>query len=152
MNLKKFQQAKFERRTTSVHVPGMSAFFDEGQPHEIIVQGLNGKEIAMARERVKQNLAVNELVESVLSDKAKSKVKGIQQALGIAGEVPDDHVYRIAVAEFGIVSADFQQEDCVKLASVYPEPFYQITSKILELTGMGQVSSGESNSSGTTDG
>ena len=152
MNLENFKQAKFERRTATVPVPALSAFFDDSQKAELTVQGLTGQEVARARERVQQNTAINELVEKIVSEKASSKIQGLQQALGLADDVPDDLVYRIAVAEFGISSIKFEQEDCVKLAAICPETFYQVTSKILSLTGMGQVPLGESNASGTTNG
>lgn len=149
MDIKKFKSAEFERRTAPVPVPGLSAFFDDSKKAEFIVQGLTGEEVAKARERVNQNKSINELIESVLSKKTSDKVRGIQQALGIGKEVPDDLAYRIALCEFGVVSVHLEQEDCVKLAAVCPVAFYEVTSKILELTGIGQVHPGESNASGT---
>jgi hypothetical protein len=149
MNIDKFKQANFERRTALVPVPGLSAFFDNGETPELTVQGLTGHEVAKARERVKQNSAINELVEKIVSEKASSKIRGLQQALGLSDDVPDDLVYRIAVCEFGVASVKLEQEDCVKLADICPEDFYLITSKILTLTGLGQVHPGESNASGT---
>ncbi|WP_419663242.1 hypothetical protein Dvar_36380 [Desulfosarcina variabilis str. Montpellier] len=152
MNLEKFKQANFERRTATVPVPALSAFFDDGQKAELTVQGLTGQEIARARERIQQNTAINELVEKIVSEKASSKIEGLQQALGLTDEVPNDLVYRIAICEFGVVSVNLEQEDCVKLAANCPETFYQVTSKILSLTGMGQVPQGELIASGTTQG
>ena len=152
MNLEKFKAATFERRTATVPVPALSSFFDEGKKPELTVQGLTGQEVAKARQRVKQNTALGELIEKVISEKASTKIKGLQQALGLSDDVPDDLVYRIAVAEFGISSVKFEQEDCVKLADACPETFYLVTSKILSLTGLGQVHQGESNASGTPPG
>jgi hypothetical protein len=151
MNLDKFKQAEFERRTAVIPVPGLSAFFDDGQKAELTVQGLTGHEVARARDRAKQNAAIHELVEKIVGEKASSKIQGIQQALGLSDDVPDDLVYRIAVCEFGVASVKLAQEDCVKLADVSPEDFYQITTRILSLTGLGQVPLGESNASGTTN-
>ena len=150
MNLEKFKQASFERRTATVKVPALSAFFDDKEKPELIVQGLTGQEVAKARERVKQNTALGEMIEKIVSEKASSKIRGLQQALGLSEDVPDDLVYRIAIAEFGISSVKFEQEDCVKLAATCPETFYLVTSKILSLTGLGQVPLGESSASGTT--
>ena len=152
MNIEKFKQAEFERRTADVPVPGLSSFFSEDQDAVLTVQGLTGQEVATARRRVEQNAAIGELVAKVISEKASSKIEGIQQALGLTDDVPDDLVYRIALAEYGIASVKFEQEDCVKLAGICPESFYTITSKILELTGLGQIPLGESNVSGTTTG
>lgn len=152
MNIKKFKTVSFERRTADVSVPGLSAFFAGDQDPVLTVQGLTGQEVATARQRVEQNAAIGELVAKVVGEKASSKIEGIQQALGLTDDVPDDLVYRIALAEFGIASVKFEQEDCVKLADICPESFYMVTSKILELTGLGQIPLGESSASGTTTG
>ncbi len=149
-NLQRFKTTEFQRRTEDVPVPGLASFFDEDDPAVLTVQNLVGEEIARARLRVSQNSAIDELVSRLVSERAASKIDGIQQALGLGDDVPDDLVYRIAVAEFGICSADFQQEDCVKMAAVAPEDFYALTQKIFALTGLGQVPLGESNASGTT--
>lgn len=145
MDIDKFKQANFSPRTAKVPVPQLKDFF-AGVP-ELIVRGLTGQEVAKARERVNQNSMLRELVDKILSDKASSKAEGLQQALGITDDVPSDLVYRIAVCEFGINSVHFEQEDCVKLATVVPEHFYEISSKILELTGLGQAPPGGSNAS-----
>ena len=152
MEIEKFKAALFERRTEQVPVPGLSAFFPDGQKPVLTVQSLTGEEVAIARERITQNRAIGELMAKIVGEKASSKVEGIRQALGVSDDVPNDLVYRIAVAEFGIQSDRFEQEDAVKLADVCPETFYLLTSKILALTGMGQISSGELNASGTTTG
>ena len=152
MEIEKFKAALFERRTEQVLVPGLSAFFPDGQKPVLTVQSLTGEEVAIARERITQNRAIGELMAKIVGEKASSKVEGIRQALGVSDDVPNDLVYRIAVAEFGIQSDRFEQEDAVKLADVCPETFYLLTSKILALTGMGQISLGELNASGTTTG
>jgi len=150
MNIEKFRQARHERRTAVVKVPALADFFDEGEKPEMTVQMLTGPEVAKARERITRNAVVEQLIEKIVSEKASSKIEAIQQALGLSDDVPNDLVYRIAVCEFGVASVDLQQEDCVKLADICPTTFYEITSKILELTGLGQVALGESNASGTT--
>lgn len=150
MNLEKFKQANFEQRTATLPVPTLAAFFDKDEKPELTVRGLTGFEVARARERVTQNTAISELIEKIVGTKASTKIEGLQQALGLSEDVPSDLVYRIAICEFGVSSVDLEQEDCVKLANTCPETFYQLTSRILELTGMGQVPPGESNASGTT--
>ena len=150
MNLEKFRQAQFERRTATVPVPALSSIFDDGQKPELTVQGLTGFEIAKANDRVRQNAAINEIAEKVVSKKLSTVAHGIAQALGIGDDVPEKHVFHIAVFEFGVVSDEFKQEDVVKFADVYPVEFSLCVSKVMELTGLGQVHQGESNASGTT--
>lgn len=152
MNIEKFKTMAFEGRTAAVKVPSMSAFFEEGKPAEITVRGLTGVEVAKARQRVSQNAAVGELVDKLLSEKAGVKVQGLKESLGISDDVPDDTVYRIAVLEAGLVDFEVDQEQCVRMNDAYPEAFYSLTSKILELTGLGKIPMGESNASGMTTG
>lgn len=137
MNLDKFKTANFKRRTAVVQVPALSDFFDDGVPAEFVVQNLTGEEVAIARERIKQNSAISEIVEKIVGEKVGDKIEGIKEALGMSDNVPDDLVYRHAVAQFGIQSPSLDQSDCVRLAKYYPETFYALTSKIFALTGLG---------------
>lgn len=143
MNLERFQSTTFKARTATVPVPGLSVFFDEGQAPEITVRGLTGTEVARARERMRENAVLAEVVAKLVSNRAGEQVDGIKDALGLSGGVPADMVYRIAVLEFGVVGMPMKQSDVVKLAEAAPEAFYQLSSKIIELTGLGQVPLGE---------
>lgn len=140
MNLEKFRNTQFKRRTETVPVPALSQLFDEGEKVEFIVQNLTGEEVAIARERVKQNTALVEIVDKLVSSKAGQQIEGIKDALGMGDNTPDDLVYRHAVAEFGIQSPSMNQSDCVRLAQNFPAVFYDLTSKIFTLTGLGNQS------------
>jgi len=144
MNFEKFKNAQFQRRTAKVNVPSLSAFADEGaETCEIEVQGLTGEEVATARERVKTNTALNEVIEKFAGGTVPEAVDALKEKLGLSDSLPGDAVYRLAVLEFGLVGHPFDRPDCVRMFNAHPEAFYSLTSKILELTGVGQPTLGE---------
>ena len=149
MDFDKFKITDFERRTATVTVPALSAFADAGKDAcEIEVQALTGEEVARARERVKQNAAVAQIIEKFAGDNVPDLVEAMKEKLGMNDAVPNDGVYRIAVLEFGIVGNPLPQDQCVKMFNHAPEAFYSLTDKILELTGLGSVPVGEPIASG----
>jgi hypothetical protein len=147
-NAEKFKTVDFERRTASVPVPALSAFFPEDTPPEdrtITVQCLTGTEVGRANERVKTNKNLSALVEKVISERISTKVDGTIEAFGIAkrDDPTDDTVRRIAVLEYGLVDFELDQAACVKFNNAYPVEFRKLTDKIFELTGLGMVPLGE---------
>lgn len=144
MDFKKFKNAQFQRRTATVTVPSLSAFADEGDSAcRVEVQGLTGEEIATARERVKQNRALETVLEKFAGGTVPEVVEAVKEKLGLTETLPNDAVYRIAVLEFGIVGKTLDRPECVKMFNSNPEAFYSLTSKIIELTGIGHVPLGE---------
>jgi len=144
MDFVKFKNARFERRTAAVPVPSLSIFAEEGVTTcKIDVQGLTGEEVAVARERVKTNNGLVEVIEKFAGGTVPEAVEALREKLGLSDDLPGDAVYRLAVLEFGIVGRPFDRPECVRLFNAHPEAFYSLTSKILELTGVGQVSPGE---------
>lgn len=149
MDFDKFKITEFERRTALVKVPALSAFADEGKGScEIKVQALTGQEVAMARERVRQNAGLKVIIEKFMGGNVPDLVEAMQEKMGMTDSVPPDAVYRIAVLEFGVVGNPLPQDQCVKMLSHAPEAFFSLTDKILELTGLGGVPVGEPNASG----
>ena len=149
MDFDKFKITDFERRTATVKMPALTAFADEGKDVcEIEVQALTGEEVARARERVKQNAGLAEIIEKFAGGSLPDLVEAMKEKLGMTESVTADAVYRIAVLEFGIVGHPLPQDQCVKLFNHAPEAFYDLTNKILELTGLGSVPAGEPSASG----
>ena len=106
MNLEKFRQTQFERRTATVPVPELSdVLFDDGEKPELTVHSLTGHEVAKGQGKSPSKTnSINKLIEKIVSEKASTKVQGLQQALGLSDDVPDDLVHRIAICEFGVAS------------------------------------------------
>jgi hypothetical protein len=149
MDWNKFKSTEFNRRTASVPVPGLSFLFAEGEDERIEVQSMNGEEVFRARERVESNRALGETLMKLVGNKLDKKIDGIIEGLGLSDDLPGQMVYRIASMEFGVKDQECDQEAAVKFADVAIESFIKVTDKILMLTGMGFVPSGESNASGT---
>ena len=144
MDFEKFKSTQFERRTTFVEVPTLSAFAGEGEKVcRVEIQGLVGEEVATARERVKENAALETIIEKFAGESIPEIVEAAKEKLGFTDSVKRDAVYRLAVLEFGLVGCPLDRPECVKLFAVNPEAFYLITDKILEITGLGQVPLGE---------
>jgi hypothetical protein len=57
--------------------------------------------------------------------------------LGIGTDTPPDLVKRLEHLVFGSVAPEIDREIAVRLFAAYPVVAYQLTNKILELTGLG---------------
>lgn len=150
MDLEKFRKADFKRRTARVQVPALSDFFDEDVPVEIEVQGITGPEVFQAENRMSSNEAVEIIAQKLASPRVKVVAEGVMEAFGLTESVPKALVKAIAYVEFGTVLDGFEQGDAVRLAEYHPDTFLTLFGKINELTGLGHVSAGESNATGTT--
>lgn len=133
-DVKKFQKTKFKAREESVPVPDLKEFFEKGDP-VWVVRGLSGMEIGTAKEAAAKNKNLAAIVEAI-SGNQKDKVQGIKDALGI-GKVPDNIAERIAHLEAGSVSPKCDTELALKICEHFPTDFYNLTTKILILTGKG---------------
>jgi len=159
-DLKKFDTAKFRRRTAEEPVPELEEFFAEAgkkaagkkkknEPPVFRVQSLTGHELAEVKQAVRNNGSLEALAEALTSQVTKEQMAGFREALGLADKNPDDLVMRLAVLRLGCVDPAMEQSRAVRLADAYPSVFYRLTDRILTLTGQGKTL-GESNASGTT--
>ena len=144
-DIEKFETATLTHRVSSIKVPAMKEFFDGAPEWEI--RGLSGEEVAKVNEAVKLNANLAGLIEGFASGETGEKITAIKESLGITEEVPHETVRRIALLKVGSVNPECSQSVCVKVAEGFPVQFYEITTKILELTGMGSTV-GEQNASG----
>lgn len=141
-DVQKFEASspKFKHREDTVPVPTLSKFFEEGEKPEFKIRGLEGPEIAVARQAMQTNRSLETMVEGLLSSNNDDKVQAIKDALGVASETcPDDYVYRVAVLYLGSVEPKLDQNQAVLIAVTNGVAFYNLTNKILQLTGMGKV-------------
>lgn len=137
-DLKGFRKAKFEDRTESVPVPGLKAWFDEGDEPAFVVRGLTAEEVARCNEAVQKNKNVSSVVEALASHNQAEKVQAMREMLGVSESVPNDLAKRLEQFAIGTVEPDLDHELAVKFATAYPVEFYQLTNKIMELTGQGR--------------
>jgi len=149
-DIEKFRNAKVTPRTNDVAVPQLKGMFGEGEKPIFKVRNITGHELAVCGEAVKSNSQVKSMVEALLSNNAKEKAKAICESLGVQSDnTPDDLVRRINMLRFGCVDPELTNEDSVRIASMFPEVFYDLTNNILKLTHLG-ADLGELSASGVT--
>ena len=138
MDLQKFLNANMQAREAEIPVPALAEFFGKSKP-VWTVRGLTAAELARSREAGDRLDSVRSAVVALAG--AGDKAKAIKDALGLSDDdVPADISQRIEQLTYGSVSPVLGPENrdvAVKLAESHPVTFYNLTNKILELTGAG---------------
>jgi len=137
-DVKSFRKATFEDRTESVPVPDLKEWFAEGEEPAFVVRGLTAEELARCNEAVQKNKNISSVVEALHSSNQQEKVQAMREMLGVSESVPNDLAKRLEQFTLGTVDPDMDHELAVKFAETYPVEFYQLTNKIMELTGQGR--------------
>lgn len=131
----KFQEAKFEPRTETVEVPSLAEFFAGGVKPAFTVRGLTAAELHRANDAGTRQNAVDTIVKAIASQKAQ--VDDIRKALGMTADTPGEIAKRMEMFVQGCVTPKVTHADVAKIATVCPVEFYEITNKIVVLTGQG---------------
>jgi hypothetical protein len=136
--LQKFLQANMQAREAEVKVSPPEAVQWFGKAWT--VRGLTAAELARAREAGERHESVKALISAMAGD-GSDKAKALRDAMGLSEEqVPADISRRIEMLTYGSVEprlgADLR-EVSVKVAESFPTLFYELTNRILELTGSG---------------
>ena len=135
--LQKFLQAAMQAREAQIKVSPPDACKWFGKTWT--VRGLTAAELARAREAGERHESVKSLVQAMAGD--GDKAKAIRDAMGLSDEqIPADISRRIEMLTYGSVEPKLGQdlrEVAVKVAESYPTLFYELTNRILELTGSG---------------
>ncbi len=139
MDLKAFNSAKFSDRTEDLPVPGLTAFFADGETPVITLRGLTAEEALAANEAADRTGKVMAIAEK-LSGNDREAAAAVAEALGISGnQTPPEFSRRLDILEKGSVSPKFDRKSALQLAKNFPTVFLSATTKILHLTGMGRV-------------
>ncbi len=151
-DLEKFRSAQYEHRKEAVPVPDLGYMFDGDDKPEWVVRGLTAAELQQCTEASKGQEAAS-LIMSALMDAALSrnqKEVKIREALGLStGEVPGEIKKRMEMLVRGSITIEnLTLADTALLQERHPIEFMTLTNKIVQLTGQGQVSLGESKPSG----
>lgn len=147
-DMKKFMKTEFRDRTEDVPVPDLKEWFPEDAEAVIKVRGLTGPEMARVNDAVSRNRNLAGMLEALSSVNASEKIEALKDSLGFAGKVPDDLAKRVEQLVIAAIDPEFNYEQAVKFFEVYPVEAWQVTNKIMELTGKGKTS-GESKPSGS---
>lgn len=146
---KKFLKMKFTERTFPVPVPDLKDYFPEGAEAVWVVRGLTGQEVGRSAEAADRNKNITAILAGLTSDTSKEKSDALRNLLGVGANTPSDIAKRIEQLVAGSVDPKCTSDLAVRLCEVFPVEFYQLTNKIIELTGQGQVP-GKQNPSGVT--
>ena len=153
MNLQRFLSAALSPRELETAVPELvGTLFDDGEKPIWTVRGLTAAELGRAKQASEEGLdTIKALVQAMAGD--GDKAAQIRKAFGLGDDdVPQNISYRIEVLAAGSVSPALgaQNRDVVvKLAEAFPTTFYDLSNKVLNLTGQGAVL-GKSRRSGKT--
>lgn len=140
-DVQKFVGASFARREEDVPVPDLRDWFkgagDDDETPVWRVRGLTGAELATVNEAQSRNRNKNAVVEALHSDKSAHVTDAIRELIGTGDSVPDDLARRMEMLVMGSVAPECPANLAVKLAEAYPVEFYELTTKITQLTGLG---------------
>lgn len=137
---KLFNKTKFVERTAEVDVPDLKDFFPEGEKPVWKVRGMVANEMAICYDALKINKALDITMQAAAGPEAsKEKIKELREQLGIDIDMPLDIAFRRKELVFGSVLPKVTEVMAVKFSNKFPVEFYQITTEIFRLTGLGQV-------------
>lgn len=157
-DLDKFSGTDFHPREADVPVPDLAAFFkgkaktgEDGkeQPPVWRVRGLSGAELARVNEAQTRNRDRNAIAQGLLSGQDEKVTEAVRALVGDGDSVPDDMAKRLEMLVIGSVDPVITHPVAVKLSAAYPIEFYQLTTKITQLTGLGSEPGKPKRSSGT---
>lgn len=136
---KKFLKTKFTPRIDEVPVPDLAAFFPDGAKPVWKVRGLTGQELGRANEAAERNKNVAAILEGIASGVAKEQTEAVKELLGVVGSTPQDIAKRLEILVLGSVDPPGALDLAVRLCETFPIEFFQITNRINQLTGQGQM-------------
>ncbi len=147
-DVQRFSQAPLSPRQAEVAVPDLAPWFGPDEKPVWTVRGLTGDDIARASEAADKAAKIRAAVESLLAA-GEGRREAFAAILGVGDDVPDDLIKRYEHIMAGSVEPKCDRELAIKLFATFPVVAYQLTNKILELTGLG-ADSGKAPGSGPT--
>ena len=147
-NTKLFMRDKFKPRTAEVSLPDLADWFGEGEPPVWVVRSLDAAELARAEDAASKNSRIKSVIDALDGLSQSDKVAELRDSLGLTDNTPAEVVKRLEHLVMGSVEPEISLDVAVKLASVRPVEFYQLTTQIMALTGKGQEAEKKRNDSG----
>lgn len=138
-DLERFRGAALTPRQMAMPVPDLAPFFADGTEPVWIVRGLTGEEIARCNESNARHATIAAAVQALANSAAAKAetVEAMQSLLGFGTDVPEDLAKRFDHLTYGSVEPVIDRALAVKLFASFPIVAYQLSNKILELTGLG---------------
>lgn len=148
---KRFMKEKFEPRTESVPLPSLASWFGDGDEPVWVIRGLEGAEFARTQEAGAKAVAAGDLAKALAAAAgSKEKVEAIMVAAGLPADMkkqPKDLVIRLEMLAIASVQPAIDLQVAIKLAQAFPIEFFDLTNRIINLTGQG-MQPGKSKPSG----
>lgn len=141
-NFDKYKAADFQSRFAEVDVPELRDYFPEGEKPLWKVRNLTAVEMAKCREAVERNSgALRDLISSLVYADGENKGGAISDIKAESDSmVPGDIVRRYEILMAGSVDPEVKEKpDAIMIGKNHPGEFYEITNKILDLTGRGAL-------------
>lgn len=132
----KFSSAKLAPRTQDVPVPDLAAWFGDDKP-VWTVRGLTGNEVAKARQASESRRRESAFAAALANGSKSELIAEVQAAIGRGDDVEPDLARRLEMLTLGSVEPACTLDVAVRLAEHFPTTFYQLTDRILQLTGLG---------------
>lgn len=149
-DLKKFEKTKFVERTDTVKIKGepLKAMFADGDTPEFTVRGLTGEEMARCNEAQSRQKKMSDVAEAMAGEGGAERVQAIRESMGLSqGDVPADLARRIEMLCHGCVDPKLDLMAAKKVFKVSTVDGYDLSNKILHLSGQG-MQVGERKASG----
>lgn len=134
-----FIDAKFSARVEDIELPDLKDWFEENEKPVWKVRGLLGQELGRANAAAEQSKNIGAILDGIASRVPKEQTDAIRKITGLGGETPADIIKRMEILVIGSVDPECSWDLAVKLCERFPIEFYQLTNKILQLTGQGHV-------------
>jgi hypothetical protein len=135
-NAGKFNSAVLAPRTQDVPVPDLAAWFDDSDP-VWRVRGLTANEIAKTRVAGEARRRESAFAAALATGSKSEIIAEVQHAIGRSDSVEPDLARRLEMLTLGSVDPLCPLDVAVRLAEHFPTVFYQLTDRILTLTGLG---------------
>ena len=132
-----FAAQVFEHRTEAVPVPGLATWFDGEAVWT--VRGLTAHELARATEAADKRSNAAAVLEALVGGSKAEKVRELREAMALTDATPAEVSKRLEMLTTASVDPAIDHSTAVQIAERFPVEFYQLTNKITQLTGQGQV-------------
>lgn len=137
---KSFKKEKFKARTEDVAVPDLEAWFKKGTKAVWKVRGLSGKEVGATKMAAAKNKSLAGIMEMLKSANVTEKTEAMAAVMDLGKDrITDDIAERLEQLVTGSLKPKCDIDLAVKLCESFPVDFYNITNRILKLTGLGMV-------------
>jgi hypothetical protein len=134
-DIERFISTPMQRKTEKVPCPDLAAFFGDGEEHFWEIQTLTAVELCRCNEAKERSANVGMLLEAAAQ--TTGQIEALRKAIGLTKDTPGEIAKRMELLVYGSVSPKVSLEQAVVFAERYGADFYQITNRILILSGSG---------------